>query len=141
MNQEATNILFEACNGGNAEKKHFSDNFVLLVWGSISTTWTGGGVGGGVSVGSLLSMGIKQSRCNPCMQQITFPGTLRYLNCRFMALPSSFFLVLFYWSVNSREVSFAVFCIKYTTGRNEMQSYWRKMGILTLLPNMSENYR
>lgn len=41
-----------------------------------------------VSVGSLLSVGMKQSRCNPCMQLITLSGMLRYLNCRFVALPN-----------------------------------------------------
>lgn len=87
--------------------------------------------GGVVSVGSLLSVGIKQSRCSPCMQLITFPGTLRYLNCRFMALPRFFF---FYFLLKCQFWGgfffFTGFCINCITGRNEMQLYWRKMGII-----------
>lgn len=86
--------------------------------------------GGAVSVGSLLSVGIKQSRCNPCMQPITFPGRLRYLNFRFMALPILFCVVFFFFlievSVPGRTFFFTIFCINYITGRNEVQLYRRK---------------
>lgn len=134
-------MLSEVGNGA-VLKKHFSDNFMVLDLDRISATWTGGEVGGGVvSVGCLLSVGIKQSRCNPCMQLITFPGTLKYLNCRFLVLPSSFFFLLLIEVSILERFFFAIFCISYITGRNEMQLPWRKkVGILLLLPNISENY-
>lgn len=78
-----------------------------------------------VSVGSLLSVGMKQSRCNPCVQLITLSGMLRYLNCRFVALPNflGFVVCLFLIEASILRRLFYCFLYKLITVMNEMHLY------------------
>lgn len=96
--------------------------------------------------GQLDVCGNEAEQMQPLYAADHISGMLRYLNCRFVALPNFLGFVVLLFLLFFTEASiftlrlFTLFYINYSTVMNEMQLYWRKIRILPLLPNISENH-